>query len=117
MLPRHVKRLRHCAAKETRRLSQMKDTVMKSTYGFWLDGKEQSAKKTMSVENPATGEELCQVASCSTEDVNSAVASAKKAFKGWSKMHPRERGRILIRASDILRERLDTLSQMETLQT
>jgi len=111
-------------AKETRRFSPMgggiaptQISVLKSSYGFWLDGKEQETGSTMGVENPATGEELCRVASCSTEDVNTAVASAKKAFKGWSKMHPRERGRILIKASDILRERLDTMSQMETLQT
>ena len=46
-----------------------------------------------------------------------AVTSAKAAQKAWAKTAPVERGRILRRAADIIRERNRELSELETLDT
>jgi len=90
---------------------------IKDYYGFWLNGEERDTVNSMEVENPATGEIISRVASCSKEDVNEAVASSSKAFALWSKMHASERGRILNKAAAIMRDRIDSLAEMETLQT
>ena len=55
--------------------------------------------ETMPTVNPATGKEIALVASCGREDVDKAVAAARKAFESgaWSRMHPSERKKILMR--------------------
>ena len=55
--------------------------------------------ETMPTVNPATGKEIARVASCGREDVDKAVAAARKAFESgaWSRMHPSERKKILMR--------------------
>jgi betaine-aldehyde dehydrogenase len=51
------------------------------------------------------------------EDVDRAVASARKAFEAWSQMPGRERGRILKEAARILRSKNDDLAHLEVLDT
>jgi len=41
--------------------------------------------------------------SCDTNDVNTAVSSAREAFKSWSQLSGLQRGRLLTKAADILR--------------
>ena len=55
--------------------------------------------ETMPTVNPATGKEIARVASCGREDVDKAVAAARKAFESgaWSRMHPSERKKIIMR--------------------
>lgn len=67
--------------------------------------------------NPATGEELAQVAACSEADVDRAVASARAVFeKGtWSRMHPAERGKIMLRLVELLEENLEDLALTESI--
>ena len=50
--------------------------------------------KTFPTINPATGEEICQVAEADAADVNKAVKAARHAFeKGpWRKMPPPNAG-------------------------
>jgi betaine-aldehyde dehydrogenase len=48
---------------------------------------------------------------------NSALASAERAQKEWAKVKPVERARILRRAADLIRERNQELSELETLDT
>ena len=58
--------------------------------------------------NPATGETIAEVAEAGKADLDRAVASARKAMESgpWASMKPRQRGRILTRAAEILREQL-----------
>lgn len=67
----------------------------------FIGGKFVNSKsgRTMSTINPATGETITQVASCGKEDVDAAVSVARKAFESgvWSKMHPAERKKIMLR--------------------
>ncbi|WP_075182509.1 betaine-aldehyde dehydrogenase [Pantoea sp. 1.19] len=67
--------------------------------------------------NPASGEVLAKVQAAGAEDVDRAVAAARKGQKIWAAMTAMERSRILRRAVDILRERNDELAALETLDT
>ncbi|MBC8647868.1 MAG: aldehyde dehydrogenase family protein, partial [Thermoanaerobaculia bacterium] len=73
--------------------------------------------KRFETSNPATGETLAQVAEAGREDLDRAVDAARRAFEAgpWADMKPRDRGRILRNAADLLRSRAETLGRVETL--
>lgn len=56
--------------------------------------------------NPATGKVINKVSSASAEDFEKTIESAKQGFEVWSAMSPTERGRILHKASRLLREKM-----------
>ncbi len=66
--------------------------------------------------NPATGETITEVAEAGKEDLDRAVAAARAAFESgpWAAMKPRQRGRILMRAADLLLSRADDFGKVET---
>ncbi|MEL6452716.1 MAG: betaine-aldehyde dehydrogenase [Pseudomonadota bacterium] len=66
---------------------------------------------------PATGEAIARVYSATPEIIDHAVASARAAQAAWAAMTGTERGRILRRAADILRDRNHDLSVLETYDT
>ncbi|WP_413870995.1 betaine-aldehyde dehydrogenase [Albidovulum sp.] len=66
---------------------------------------------------PATGEVIARLHEATPAIVGRALASAERAQRGWARLRPVERGRILRRAADILRERNRDLSVLETLDT
>jgi aldehyde dehydrogenase (NAD+) len=73
--------------------------------------------KTFPTINPATGEEIAQVAEADAADVNKAVRAARTAFDGgaWRKMSAAERGRILNRLADLIERNADELALLESL--
>ncbi|HEX3875344.1 MAG TPA: aldehyde dehydrogenase family protein [Bryobacteraceae bacterium] len=73
--------------------------------------------KTFPTINPATGEEICQVAEADAADVNIAVAAARAAFeKGpWRKMQASDRGRLLNKLADLMEKHADELAALESL--
>lgn len=95
--------------------------LKKTQYGLWIAGEEREAQsgETFTVVNPADGTALAAVARGRAEDVDAAVAAARKAFSSdsWQNMMPVDRSRILCRAAQLVRERRDELAVMETLDT
>ncbi|MBX9690442.1 MAG: aldehyde dehydrogenase [Candidatus Obscuribacterales bacterium] len=69
--------------------------------------------------NPATGESFARVAAGGKEDVDAAVAAAKKAFlEGpWPRMSMKERCAILNRIGALIMENRDALALAETIDT
>ena len=67
--------------------------------------------------NPANGQVISRIGHSSKEDVENAIVSAEKGFSEWSAMTAIERGRILLKAVSILRERNDELAALEVLDT
>ncbi|WP_370172910.1 MULTISPECIES: betaine-aldehyde dehydrogenase [Hyphomonas] len=63
--------------------------------------------------NPATGGEIGRFREASAAQIETAVQSATRAQKVWAEMPAEQRGRILRRAADILRERNDELARIE----
>ncbi|HSS44008.1 MAG TPA: aldehyde dehydrogenase family protein [Thermoanaerobaculia bacterium] len=67
--------------------------------------------------NPATEEKIADVAEAGREDLDRAVAAARAAFASgpWASMKPRQRGRILTRAAELLVSRAEQFGRVETL--
>ncbi|HZO37088.1 MAG TPA: NAD-dependent succinate-semialdehyde dehydrogenase [Solirubrobacteraceae bacterium] len=80
--------------------------------GSWRDG----SKGVLAVEDPATGETLCEVADASVDDAKAAMGAADEAFSTFKTMAPRERSDILRRSYDLMIERLDDLALLMTLE-
>lgn len=66
---------------------------------------------------PATGEVIAKVHSATPAIMEQAVTSAQAAQKTWAAMTGTERGRVLRKAADIIRERNRELSLLETYDT
>ncbi|GAB4386513.1 betaine-aldehyde dehydrogenase [Albidovulum sp.] len=82
--------------------------------GAWL---EDAAGAAIDVVYPATGEVIARLHEATPAVLERALASAARAQRVWAGRMPVERGRILRRAADIIRERNRELSRLETLDT
>lgn len=80
--------------------------------GAWLDG----AGARIPVENPATGEVVGHIASSTAAEVNAAVASARKAFRGWADLAPRQRAATLKRLGTLIAADADRMARIMTLE-
>jgi succinate-semialdehyde dehydrogenase/glutarate-semialdehyde dehydrogenase len=91
------------------------DRVRKDLYigGRWRPA---SGEKTLSVEDPSTGQPLAEVADATPEDALAALAAAADAQAAWAATAPRERGEILRRAYELLLARVDELALVMTLE-
>jgi succinate-semialdehyde dehydrogenase/glutarate-semialdehyde dehydrogenase len=81
--------------------------------GAWRDAAEGA---TLPVEDPSSGEVLCEVADAGPDDALDALAAAAKAQPTWAAHPPRERGEILRRGFEALTERADELALLMTLE-
>nr|XP_002127908.1 retinal dehydrogenase 1-like [Ciona intestinalis] len=81
----------------------------------FVDAKDGS---TFPTEDPATGENICQVSEAKAADVDAAVAAARKAFQPgseWRKMAPKKRGVLLNKLADLLLRDQHYLASLESL--
>ena len=62
--------------------------------------------------NPATGEQIANVAMAGANEVDAAVAAAKTAFEGWSTTPPARRARVMFRLRNFLEERADEVARI-----
>jgi len=86
---------------------------------LYIDGRfvASTSGETFESINPANGEILAQVESASMDDIDKAVASAKRGQKIWASLPVMERTRILNRAVALLRQRNEQIAQIETHDT
>ncbi|MEA2398835.1 MAG: succinate-semialdehyde dehydrogenase / glutarate-semialdehyde dehydrogenase [Thermoleophilaceae bacterium] len=91
------------------------DAVPKQLYigGKWRDGGEGG---TLAVEDPATGETLCEIADATPDDASAALGAAHEKQAEWRDHPPRERGEILRRAWEMIGEREEELALLMTLE-
>lgn len=66
---------------------------------------------------PGTGDTIAKLHEATPAVIEAALAAAKAAQGPWAALMPVERGRILRRAADIIRDRNRALSELETLDT
>ncbi|MEO2037245.1 MAG: aldehyde dehydrogenase family protein, partial [Martelella sp.] len=85
----------------------------------FIDGEyvEDAAGKTFESVYAATGEVIATLHSATPAIIDKAMASAVRAQQEWASRLPVERARVLRRAADIIRERNESLSELETLDT
>jgi betaine-aldehyde dehydrogenase len=89
------------------------------TASHFINGQyvEDKTGEEMPVIYPATGEAIATLYSATPAIIEQALAAAHAAKKVWAAMTGTERGRILRRAADIMRERNHDLSVLETYDT
>ena len=85
----------------------------------FIDGEYRDAVSARAFDclSPIDGKLLAKVADCGAADVDAAVAAARRAFESgvWSGLNPRQRKAILLRWAASIREHMDELALLETL--
>jgi acyl-CoA reductase-like NAD-dependent aldehyde dehydrogenase len=71
----------------------------------------------LDVENPAKRKPIADIPRGGAEDVARAVLAARTAFITWSKVPPRQRGRMLLRIADALEARIEDMARIIALET
>ena len=80
--------------------------------GKWSDS---SGGDDQEIINPATGKVIAHVPKGTAEDVDRAVAAAKKAYdEVWFDTTPRERSEMLLKLADVILEHGEELASMES---
>jgi acyl-CoA reductase-like NAD-dependent aldehyde dehydrogenase len=85
--------------------------------GKWVDAIDGGRFEVL---NPATGEVVATVPDAQPADVELAVDAARRTFdegRWWPRSSERERGRILLRAAEIVRREHERLARLETLDS
>jgi phenylacetaldehyde dehydrogenase len=83
--------------------------------GALIDNQWQAAQDTLPSIDPATGIENARIARCGADDVDLAVASARRALPVWGATPPAERARILWAIADLIEANIDELAELETI--
>lgn len=79
--------------------------------------REDASGRTLESHYPATGEVAARLHHATDTIVAEAVEAARKAQPAWAAMSGVERGRILVRAADLVRKRNDEIARIETIDT
>ncbi|TIP23567.1 MAG: aldehyde dehydrogenase family protein [Mesorhizobium sp.] len=80
--------------------------------GAWVDAR---SGRTMETRNPATGAVIATVPRGDRQDVELAVAAARRAFDGpWSRYKPYERQVLLLRIADLFEKHWEEISRSDT---
>ena len=85
-----------------------------------IDGKRVPAQsgRYFTTVNPATEEVIAEVAEADEADIDAAVRSARAAFEvPWSKMRAADRGKLLLKFADVIRDHQDELIELESLDS
>jgi phenylacetaldehyde dehydrogenase len=82
--------------------------------GEWV---ESASDSTVPVYDPATGQQVTVVPDANAEDVDRAVAAARKAFDGgpWRDLLPAQREALIWRLSDLIDRHADELAELESI--
>jgi len=104
--------LEYAPAPESTALLNLKDS-----YGLFIDGEfVDGSGSSFTTISPATESRIAEIASASDDDVDRAVAAARRAYdKTWSKMSGRDRGKYLFRIARLVQERARELAVAESL--
>jgi betaine-aldehyde dehydrogenase len=86
--------------------------------GLSINGKRVASAdgRTSSTYNPADGEVIAEVAQATAADVDQAVKTAHTRFSEgvWKQMRTRERGQLLQRIANLIRDKAEMLAQIES---
>ncbi|MEE9266210.1 MAG: aldehyde dehydrogenase family protein, partial [Gammaproteobacteria bacterium] len=81
--------------------------------GKWCQGSDGAGEDVI---NPATEETLARLPHASAADLDRALAAAARGFAQWRATSAYDRGAILYKAGDLIRERADTIARVLTLE-
>ncbi len=91
---------------------------MYTDVSLFIDGAwtKAAAGRTLPVVNPATGDEIGTVPHADRSDLDRALEAAEKGFKAWRKVSAFDRSKIMRKAANLLRERVDQIAPLMTLE-
>ena len=92
--------------------------VAYSNTQLFIDGKWRPSQsgRTIPVINPATEEVIGTVAHAESADLDAALAAADKGFKAWRKVSPFDRYKIMRKAAELIRQRVDEIAPIMTME-
>ena len=92
------------------------DTPSVQRFDLFINGETVQAEsdETIPVVDSATEQVFAKVAAAGTSDVDRAVTAALDSTEEWLDIAPPERGRVLRRAADLIREHRDPLAELLT---
>lgn len=93
----------------------LKDGSLFKTKGL-INGEWIGKSSTFSVNNPANGNELGQVADMDVEDTKKAIDAASNALPAWSKTTAKERHDILLKLFKLMTDNSEDLGRLITLE-
>jgi malonate-semialdehyde dehydrogenase (acetylating) / methylmalonate-semialdehyde dehydrogenase len=76
--------------------------------------RDSRAEKVDPIPNPATGQTIASLPHSTREEINEAVAAAKKAFPAWSETPVPERAQVMFRFKALFDKHIDELSAIVT---
>src|SRR3984893_6375911 len=91
---------------------------MYSDVSLYIDGGwgKATGGKTSPVVNPATGDQIGTFAHAGKADLERAAQAAQKGFQVWRKVSAFERYKIMRKAGELMRSRLDDIARTMTLE-
>ncbi|KKW68048.1 carnitine dehydratase [Lampropedia cohaerens] len=92
---------------------------MISEFELYIDGKFEPGAATFGSIDPATGAVWAQMPEARSDEVNRAVAAARRAFTdpAWAGISASQRGKLLARLADLLEDAAPELAAVETRDT
>jgi len=90
------------------------------TQKLLIDGKrvDASSGRTFDTVDPSTGDVIAKIAEADANDVDAAVRSARKAFEGeWGRLRAAERGQLLLKLAELIRQNEDELVNLESIDS
>lgn len=101
---------------DTYELSQKARDFLTKEHGLFIDGEWVVGPARTDVYEPSTGEKLTTLTSGTVEDLDRAVAAARKQFDEgeWPRMKPLEREQLLFKLADALEANLDEFAEIES---
>src|SRR5687768_1391769 len=85
---------------------------------MFIDGEwtKSTSNKSLAVVNPTTGQAYAEVPAAGAEDVDRAVKAARRAFEDgpWRAMTAQDRGKLLFKIADLIRQNAKDLAETDT---
>ena len=87
-------------------------------FGFWVDGAWHTGREMFTRTSPGHDVPVTRIPKCTVDDLNTAVAAARRAFedRSWAGLSGADRAGVLLRAAEILRRRTDEIAYWESLE-
>ncbi|NWL78875.1 aldehyde dehydrogenase [Pseudomonas taiwanensis] len=96
-------------------MSNTLPTFPETLAGVYINGQWLPGGTVLDVVNPSTEEHLASIGTGDAKDVDQAVQAASQAFPAWARSSGAERGAVLRRIAEGVRQRRETLVQLQSL--
>src|SRR5579884_3643552 len=92
----------------------MATTGLRTLQNF-IDGEfvDTAEGRTTTVVNPATGEAIAEAPDSTAQDVDRAVAAARRAWESYRDTTPGDRALMMLRLADAIEDHADEIAELE----